>query len=103
MQQDLSGFAKFVIKFILVLFVISIVVNIVSIPIGIKHRKETREAIDAGYECYYDGELVDGTKLVLNNYIAEINHEDKVVLLTKRVYYPRRHSYIPVYVPGIHY
>ena len=103
MQEDLSGSIRFFTKFILILGIISLVASIVSIPIGIKHQEEIREAIDAGYECYYDGELVDGTKLILRNYTAEINHDDKIVLLTKRVYYSRRHSYMPVYIPSIRY
>lgn len=103
MQEDLSGSIGFFTKFILILGIISIVASVVSVPIGIKHREEVKEAIDAGYECYYDGELVDGTKLILNNYTAEINHDDKVVLLTKRVYYSRKRSYMPVYIPSIHY
>lgn len=103
MQEDLSSSIGFFTKFILILGIISIVASIVSVPIGVKHREEVREAIDAGYECYYDGELVDGTKLILNNYTAEINHDDKVVLLTKRVYYSRKRSYMPVYIPSIHY
>lgn len=57
--------------------------NIITIGVDVYCRVEAALKIEEGYSTYLEGELVDGTKLDISQYIVEIDDENNIVKLTK--------------------
>lgn len=49
-------------------------------------QQNTEICVSSGYTCYLDGEIIDGSKIDLSEYISKINDS------TKEIYLARRHK-----------
>lgn len=88
-------------------FVVAIVAvfiwNVVDLKGRMDMRSDVATAVESGYTVYYNGAEIDGTKVNLDRYTADLNDEDKEVYLSDKVTVRTKYSYVPyVQVPMVH-